>query len=349
MQKEIDLWQKEFILKPRTIYFGGGTPSLLSGNEINSIIDQFDLSQIEEISLETNPINITKKYAEEIAQTKINRISLGVQSFRKKELKLLGRLHDSTQAESAYKILRKEGFQNISFDLIYGLPYQTKADLIFSIEKFIKLEPEHISTYCLSLEADVSLYSLKNMIPADESVSEFYYLISEKLLAAGYEQYEISNFSKPGYKSMHNLCYWNDKPYLGLGPSAAGYIHNCHPEPFGTAQDKLSRRIGSDYRYSNPANVVEYYKMITKKHIHQNREELSLEDHEKEFIFLALRKTIGMNLNKFNEEFNCDFLIKYQKIIDKFYQKNLLEIEGDYIRLSSKAYFVSNEIFAEFM
>jgi len=327
--QEIKLWQQKFILKPKTIYFGGGTPSLLSGDEIDSIINCFDLSQIEEVTLEANPANITEKYAEEISQTKINRISLGIQSFQNNELKLLGRIHDSSQAEKAHKILRKSGFRNISFDLIYGLPNQTEAELLSSIEKFIELGPEHISTYCLSLEEDVPMYPMKSKIPTDKSVSDFYNLIRENLLISGYEQYEISSFSKPGFESKHNLCYWTDKPYLGLGPAAAGYLRSS--------------------RYTNPSNLEDYYHQKNTMQISQIQKILSSEDHEKEYIFLALRKAEGMNLKEFNVNFGIDFLKKYEKIVDKFQRGNLLEIEGDFIRLSPAAYFVSNEIFAEFM
>ncbi len=329
LKKEIELWQEHYQLIPRTIYLGGGTPSLLSGSEIESIINQFDLPQIEKITLEANPVNISEQFAEKIMKSPINRISMGIQSFKDEELKLLGRLHDSKQAVSAYKILRKSGFKNISLDLMYGIPNQTMEDLLISIDKFIELEPEHISTYCLNLEEDVPLFPLKNKIPIDESVSDFYFLIRKKLLKAGYLHYEISNFAKPDFESKHNLCYWNDRFYLGLGPAAAGYL-DLH-------------------RYTNPPDLEKYFQLVQSKQILQNLEKLNDKDHEKEFIFLALRKTKGMNLNEFRSKFKIDFLKKYQKTIDKFQQQNLLEIEGDFIRLAPDAYFVSNEIFSEFM
>ncbi|MDO9576575.1 MAG: radical SAM family heme chaperone HemW [Candidatus Cloacimonadales bacterium] len=344
LQEEIELWQQSYILKPKTLYFGGGTPSLLSAEEIDSIINRFDSSQIEEITLEVNPVTITEKYTEEISKTKINRISLGVQSFKDDELKLLGRLHDAHQAENAYRILRRNGFENISFDLIFGLPNQKKEDLLFTLGKFIDLQPEHISTYCLSLEENVPLYPLKSQIPADEIVSDFYSLIRKKLLEAGYRQYEISNFAKPGFESKHNLCYWNDKSYLGLGPAAAGYLISCHPE-----RSRRTKKNNELIRYTNPANLKEYFQQIETKKISQNQEELSCEDHEKEFIFLALRKSEGMDLNKFRNTFQIDFPEKYKIVIEKFSKEKLLETEGDFVRLSSAAYFVSNEIFAEFM
>jgi oxygen-independent coproporphyrinogen-3 oxidase len=345
LHREIELFQKQFKIKPKTIYFGGGTPSLLSGRDINSILKKFDLSHADEITLEANPITIDEKYVEELSKTQVNRISLGSQSFLDEELHLLGRLHDAKQAEEAYRILRKEGFQNISFDLIYGLPNQTKDNLLYSLEKFISLQPEHISTYCLSLEKVVPMFPLKTQIPPDEQVSEFYSLIREQLLEAGYQQYEISNFAKPRMESKHNLSYWNDKLYLGLGPSASGYI--CHPDYQAGAMQKRkwSRRI----RYANPADLNEYFRQIKSKQIIPSFEEIDAQTHEKEFIFLALRKTEGMNLDEFKNEFAVDFLQKYKLIIEKYKRQNLLEIKGDFIRLSPQTYFISNEIFSEFV
>ena len=354
LQQEIILFQKEFYLKPKTIYFGGGTPSLLAGTEINLILQNFDLSEIQEITLEANPINITKKYADEIFQTPINRLSLGIQSFLDKELKLLGRLHDAKQAENAFQILRKNDFQNISLDLIYGLPKQTKNDLLFSLEKFIEFNPEHVSTYCLSLEKDVPMFPQKTAIPPDEMVSGFYYLIRDKLLAAGYLQYEISNFAKPGFGSKHNLCYWNDKFYLGLGAAASGYIEVFHPachveelrrwERSGRIQGK--KKI---IRYSNPADLKEYFRQIERKQICSNPEEIDPETHEKEYVFLALRKTKGLDIIEFRKKFAVNFLEKYKLIIEKYRRQNLLEIEGDFVKLTPSACFISNEILSEFV
>lgn len=335
--KEICLWQKNFTIKPKTIFFGGGTPSLLSGSEISRILDQFDLSQIQEITLEANPVNISPEYANDLANTKINRISLGVQSLDDNELKLLGRLHNSDQALQAFQYLRNEGFDNISFDLMYGLPNQKFPDLAASIEKYIQYAPDHISTYCLSLQEDVPLYPMKAEIPQDERISDFYFTIREKLLQSGYLQYEISNFTKPAFESKHNLCYWDDKPYLGLGPAAAGYLY---------IEDQEKR---SWIRYTNPDSFPEYFTFVSKEHYRANFVNLAKEDHEKEFIFLSLRKVKGLNLKEFKTIFGIDFIKKYQNIIDKYQRIKLLEIEAGFIRLLPEAYFVSNEIFSEFM
>ena len=332
--REIKIYQHKYLLRPTTIYFGGGTPSLLSADELIRIISKFEFSNETEITLEANPINIDHEFAHKLSTTPINRISLGIQSFLDQELKLLGRLHDSKQIYSAYKLLRNSGFENISLDLIYGLPNQKVEDVEFSLNKMIELNPEHISTYCLSLDKNVSLFSKISQIPADEMISNFYYLLREKLISAGYEQYEISNFAKPGFESKHNLSYWNDRSYLGLGPAASGYL----------------KTEKGNFRYTNPADLDKYFRLIkTSPSGSYRMVSLSDEDHEKEFIFLSLRKTKGMNLKEFQSKFGENFLQKYEKEIAKFLENKYLEIVGDFIRLTPKAYFISNEIFAKFV
>ena len=336
--KEISLFKEKFRIKPLTIYFGGGTPSLLEARNIQEIISQFDLSSTLvpklqfgniEITLESNPKNITSEFVYQLSETPINRISLGAQSFIDSELDLLGRLHNSEQICKAFELLRNRRFENISLDLIYGLPNQKMQDVLFSLERIIELNPEHVSIYCLSLEENVPLYSKKHLIPEDDAISDFYNLIRTRLISSGFEQYEISNFAKKGFESKHNLCYWSDKYYLGFGPSAAGYFANT--------------------RYTNPADLEEYFEAIKTSRIVGNLVSFTNEEHEKEFIFLSLRKTKGMNLKEFENIFHKSFLKKYRKTIDKYSGNNFLEIEGGFIKLTPKAYFVSNEIFSEFM
>ncbi len=325
--KEITLFKQKYQIKPKTIYFGGGTPSLLTAEQINLIISQFDITETKEITIECNPVNINNEFAEELNSTPVNRISLGAQSFLDSELKILGRLHKADEIGNAYKMLRDHGYNNISLDLIYGLPGQTRKDVEFSLNEIIKLDPEHISTYCLSLDNDVPLFSRVDQIPADEKVAEFYYLIRNKLISSGFSHYEISNFTKSGFESKHNLCYWNDDHYLGFGPSAAGYIKNI--------------------RYNNTANFEAYYKMIDENKIMIDKIILKEDDHEKEYIFLNLRKSTGIDLKEFEKEFEIVFTEKYDWVIDKF--RNLLEINDKMIKLKPEAYFISNEIFSEFL
>ncbi len=347
--KEINLFKQKYQIKPKTIYFGGGTPSLITAGQINSIISQFDVSETEEITLECNPVNINNEFAEELISTPVNRISLGAQSFLDSELKILGRLHKADEIRYAFKTLRDHGYNNISLDLIYGLPNQTSKDVEFSLDKIIQFDPEHVSTYCLSLDNDVPLFSRVDQIPTDEKVAEFYYLIRNKLISTGFSHYEISNFTKSGFESKHNLCYWNDNRYLGFGPSAAGYLNNCHPE----CPDEIGmyRRIVNKKniisRYTNPANIEEYYNMLDENKIMIDQITLNEDDHEKEYIFLNLRKSTGINLEEFENLFKINFTKKYDSIINKF--RNLFKINDKTIKLKPEAYFISNEIFSEFM
>lgn len=326
LQKEIQAQSAKYNFQPRTIYFGGGTPSLLSAQEIVSILDNFDLSQTEEITLEVNPITITLEYAKELKQTPINRISMGVQSWIDAELQTLGRIHDSKVAIKAFTNLREAGFENISLDLIYGLPNQKISDLRYSIQQMIHLQPEHISTYCLSLEKDVPLFKQIGDIPNDEVVAGFYFEIRKSLLETGYEHYEISNFAKPGLYSRHNSVYWKDTNYLGLGAAAAGYM--------------------GDFRYQNNS-LSEYLGDIEASRFFLNQEENTLVDKEQEYIFLHLRTSAGIGLNEFETKFGVAFPIKYQQIIHKY--QEFFQISEMRIALQPDAYFISNSILSEFM
>lgn len=344
LKKEISEYKRKYDFFPKTIYFGGGTPSLLTADDVSHIVSQINPVKDCEITLEANPVTITEEYAASLRRTKINRISLGGQSFIDKELKLLGRLHNSKQITTAFNMLRDAGFENISLDLIYGLPNQTKEDINSSLNKIIELNPEHISTYCLSLDKDVPLFAKKSMIPEDETVSEFYYLIRERLLEAGYKHYEISNFAKPGKESRHNLSYWDDKGFLGFGPSAAGYVSFDSTKNGNEICDESEQSI---FRYTNPAHMEKYIKSVSDADIEKNKEYLTEEEHEKEYIFLSLRKAEGISADEFKTKFKHDFAEKYAGVLQKY--KKYIENEAGFYRLVPDAYFVSNEILAEFM
>ena len=320
LQNEIKLFSQKFQLIPKPIYFGGGTPSLLSAKQIQTIISKFNLTEIEEITLECNPATLDEKYILELAETAVNRISLGAQSFLNAELRNLGRLHNSLKINESFQLLRKHHFNNISLDLIYGLPHQTQGNVAFSLEKIINLQPEHISIYCLSLEKDVPLFRQKQFIPTDEKVADFYHLIREKLIKGNFHQYEISNFSKNGFASKHNLAYWQDKHYLGVGPTAAGY--------FGKNKKK--------YRYQNLTNLQNW-----------QTNDFNETNHEVDFILTGLRKTEGINLTEFKQKFEITFIDKYVNILKKHHR--YFTIENNYIKFQPRAYFISNEILMEFI
>ncbi len=300
---------------------------MLLPEEIQKIIELFPQTSLEEITLEINPGTINEQYVNQLSRTKVNRISLGTQSFMDRELELLGRIHDSRQNVNTLQMLKKHGFFNISLDLIYGLPAQKKSDIIFSLEKLLKLAPPHVSAYYLSLEKNVPLFSQKKNIPDDAILENFYNLICQTLINAGYQHYELSNFASSGMVSKHNLAYWNDKFYLGFGPAAAGYFQ----------KEKIY------YRYENRANVDSYI----KKDFQEKREILKAEIREKEFIFLNLRKIEGLSLKEYEKKFETDFYQKYTKEVKKM--EDFLVIEEDKIKLDKKGYFISDEIFSEFM
>ncbi len=329
LKKEISLYKYRFNIKPKTIYFGGGTPSLLQSSQINEILSLFDLDNATEITLEANPVTLTKNYVKSLTQTNVNRISLGVQSLIDNELKLLGRLHTSKSIAPIIRNLKELGFYNISLDLMYGLPNQKIEDVILSLKKMIDLNPKHISIYSLTLEQDVPMYEMINMLPTDEVESEMYFSIVSILKSNGYHQYEISNFSQKGYQSKHNTAYWNDKFYLGFGPSAAGYVH--------------------DFRYENSSDLQRYFITIENKTLFPNKIKLSEKQKMEEYLFLGLRKSEGILLEDFAHKFGQGNLNLYLNKLKKFVESGYLIKKEGRLYLASQSYFISNEIFTEIL
>ncbi|MBN2461275.1 MAG: hypothetical protein JXB60_06670, partial [Candidatus Cloacimonetes bacterium] len=250
------------------------------------------------------------------------------QSFRDSELRFLGRLHDRAQAIRAYHNLREAGFDNVSLDLIYGLPGQTARELALSLEQLVELEPRHVSTYCLSLADQVPLSAYKNRIPSDRVLALFYRKIRMQLTGSGYRQYEISNFCSPGFHSRHNKAYWDGRYYLGLGPAAAGYLPGI--------------------RYHHPESLRIYEKMIRSGDILSQREILNSSILEKEYIMLKLRTSEGMMLADYKRKFGFDFEIRFHHLLKK-YDRSILPCQGGKLKISADYYFVSDEIIADFI
>jgi oxygen-independent coproporphyrinogen-3 oxidase len=329
LQKEFKLIQTSWQIKPKTVYFGGGTPSLLKPDQIDFILHQTEHSLLEEVTIEVNPIHLTEDFIQNLTKTKVNRISVGAQSFLDKELLLLGRLHRAIHTQNGIKLLRKFHYDNLSVDLIYGLPNQTLQDVQFSLEKLLELEPEHISLYCLSLDESVPLFKKRGELPSDDVLAEMYEYIRFFLIEHDYLQYEISNFSKTGYQSQHNLCYWTHKQYLGLGAGASGFI--------------------SQFRYKNHENIEQYKAMLKANKIFPQRDLMSKQTLEKEYIFLQLRKTNGFSLSDFEKKFEYSFQKKYEKQLEFLLEHQLADVIIDRFVLLPKAYFLSDEIFSKFM
>lgn len=329
LEKEIYSSIKEKPIEAKTVYFGGGTPSLINGEDIERILSNIPITSDCEITMELNPADVTKTKAQSWKTAGVNRVSLGCQSFIPDELLFLGRRQSVEDNLQAFKHLRDAGFDNISLDLIYGLPNQSNNDLHDSLSCFCQLNPEHISTYCLSLAKDCRLAKWRNKLPSEDETSEMYFIIINWLKKNGWYQYELSNFCLSGKESQHNLAYWRNKYYLGFGPSAAGYV--------------------SGMRYKNPADIGKWEQQIDTGKFLGDLDRIDQSTRQKEEIILSLRTKEGLNLKTFKEKYNVDIEDQYQEILVRFTNLELLEIKKGWLRLTEKAYFISNEILKEFI
>lgn len=277
--------------KIETIYFGGGTPSQLSTEELKSIIDSirnhFQVVEQAEITVETNPDNLTKAYLTQLFNIGVNRLSIGIQSFKNEDLDLMNRAHNAEEAKNCVSLAREAGFKNISIDLIYGLPNASLKNWKNNIEQALELDPEHISAYNLTIEEGTPLaHSVAKgrvIIPSDHEVVLQHNLLVEILAKNGFEHYETSNFSKKGFRSKHNSSYWKGTHYLGLGPSAHSFN--------GTT------------RSWNIANTKKYVDLLAKGKSHFETETLTLIDRINEFILTGLRTVEGIDLGHFESHF----------------------------------------------
>lgn len=317
-----------------TIYFGGGTPSLLTPDQLerilNTIHSSFDIDASAEVTMEMNPATVTPETLREFRSLGVNRASFGVQTFNDRDLKLLARGHDADDARNTFQMLREAGFQNVSFDLIAGLPGQTMADWQSNLGQAIELSPEHISLYLLEIHSATPLAEQVRSgrrKPIDEELAaEMYEVMLDRLAAAGYEQYEISNFAKPGFESRHNSKYWTLDPVFGFGVSAHSF-------------DGLQR-------YANERDTVKYVSMIESGETAEvMREDIDLAS---EFIFLGLRLERGIDLAAFSQRFGFDLIERYRREIDELIENDLVELNSRLV-LTQKGKLFSNEVFAAFI
>ena len=315
-----------------TLYFGGGTPSILEPNEFNNIIKYFNKSSATEITTELNPDGINSNglefaYLKALYDIGINRISLGAQSFNNEILKLINRRHDSKQIFQAIENAQNVGFNNISLDFIYGLPNQTIEMFEKDLKKAISLNIPHISLYGLKIDSDC--FFAKNPpknLPDDDIQADMYIKAIEILSENNYEHYEISNFSKKGFNSKHNLNYWKNNSYYGFGAAAHGYENGV--------------------RYSNYRTIDEYIKNTTKcEYSHRLSEQERLEEE----IFLGFRKSDGINTEKINNKYNINFDKKYKNVLDKYLSLNYIEKTENSYKLTLNGILVSNVILADFI
>lgn len=309
-----------------TLYFGGGTPSVLSVKYLEEILSCFNFSDIPEITFEINPDDPDLNYLKELKSLGINRLSFGVQSFDDNILKEIGRRHKSGEVFEAIENSKSAGFENISVDLIYGLPNQTEDLLKKDLEIIKNLGIQHVSTYGLKIEPPSYFYShLPKNLPDDDSQADMYLLINEYLSKFGFERYEISNFAQAGFESRHNLNYWNNAEYYGFGAAAHGYIGGI--------------------RYSNCSDIKRY---ISNPILRESEHSVSQKEKLEEEIFLGFRREKGIYVEKINREYGVDFNKKYGTVLAKYKGDYIVPTENGY-KLTVSGILLSNNILAEFL
>ena len=335
LQNELVLRKNELPNEPiKTIYFGGGTPSLLNLEELTAIFKtiyaEFTIAENPEITLEANPDDLSEEKINELANSKINRLSIGVQSFFEEDLKLMNRAHNAEEALNSIKLARSK-FDNISVDLIYGIPGMSNERWQKNIQILLDLDIPHISSYSLTVEPNTALQKFieKGKIkPVDDAAAaQHFETLRTVLKNAGFEHYEFSNYGKPGYFSQNNTAYWLGKPYLGIGPSAHSYDGNS--------------------RKWNIANNTLYIKAIERSELPLEVEELSITDRYNEYIMTRLRTYFGVDLVEVESEFGKEYLeyLKEQSVV--LFEKELLRIENDVMHITEKGTFLSDGIAAD--
>ncbi len=322
----------------KSIFIGGGTPSILNVEQISSIMhsvyNTFALEQRVEITIEMNPGTVDEEKVEAYKRLGINRVSIGLQATNNNELKLLGRIHTMETFLDTYHLVKKCGIENINIDLISAIPGQTIETWSKTLKDVIELEPTHISAYSLIIEEGTKFYDsfdeFEELLPSEEDERKIYELTKSLLSEAGYGRYEISNYAKKGYECNHNLGYWERAEYLGLGLGSSSLL--------------------GEIRIKNEENLERYIeKCEHTRNIQVAFEELSEQNQIEEFLFLGLRKMEGISKTAFRNKFGVSVESIYGEKLQKMIQKQLLKEENDNLKLSDKGIDVSNQIFAEFL
>ena len=317
-----------------TVYFGGGTPSQLAEEDFREVFETirkyYGMEHCREITLEANPDDLTEEYTTMLQQLPFNRISMGIQTFDDATLKLLNRRHDAEQAVKAVHHCRRAGFNNISIDLMYGIPEQTVDSFMQSLSFAASRAPEHISLYALKIEDGTPFARRRESLPLPDEDAEYemYMRAIDYLGTRGYKRYEISNFAKPGYESKHNLKYWHCDEYLGLGASAHSYFGRERFSATRVVRDYIDgiEIIGSDI------NIIASCDKI------RSRESMD------EYVMLGMRLDEGVNIRAFDERFGVSFKEKYGVLLDEYIKDGFVECDGENYRFTSNGMFVSNYI-----
>lgn len=323
---------KSEAIKIDTIFFGGGTPTLLDPCDVSKIMsairESFVLMESSEITMEANPGTANFDKLNSFVDCGINRFSIGLQTIHENELKKLGRIHSYDEFLTMYSNLRNLGIKNINVDLMYGIPLQTMDSFAKTLRSIEDLSPEHISVYGLILEEGTPFYSEKSTLPLpkEDDECDMYDLACKTLSSAGYNHYEISNYAKPGYESRHNLKYWHSDEYIGVGLSAYSYYKG--------------RRFG------NTKVLCDY---INSKNIITQSDTIDKNTEKYEYVMLALRLKEGLSLSEYKELFGEDFLIGREELLASFQSAGYIILNNDRISLTEKGFYVSNSIIVELL
>jgi oxygen-independent coproporphyrinogen-3 oxidase len=319
-----------------TVYFGGGTPSLLTADEINRLFDairkNYPVEQLQEVTLEANPDDLDRHYLQSLRRTPVSRFSIGVQSFRDADLQYMKRAHNAQQADYAIKAAQDAGFDNITIDLIYGTPGLTDKDWKLNLSRVSELSIPHFSAYALTVEEKTALHHAiqqKKTVPVDpEQAAGQLEILMEQAAIMGYEHYEISNLALPGRYAVHNTSYWMGAPYLGIGPSAHSFN-------------------GKDRRW-NVANNIAYTKSVLAEHspLHES-EVLTPVQHLNEYIMTSLRTMWGCDLNKIADEWDSDLAVRVEKSSHLFQEKRWIAQDGMTLKLTTAGRLFADRIASE--
>lgn len=321
----------------RTLYIGGGTPTAISAEQLDYLLSHLtknlDLSQLEEFTIEANPGDLTPDKIAVLEKSAVNRISLGVQTFNDKQLKRIGRSHNEAQIYESIDSLKGAGFDNISIDLIYALPGQTMADVKENVAKAIALDIPHLSLYSLILEHHTVFMNKmrrgKLNLPTENLEADMFDYIIAKLESHGFEHYEISNFTKPGRESRHNLMYWDNAEYYGVGAGASGYIDGV--------------------RYRNRGPIQHYLKGVAQGNPRLEEEVLTKQEMMEEEFFLGLRKKEGVSISRFEEKFAENFSNRYGDIVEKLTRDGLVQVTDGRLRMTKKGLFLGDTVAEKFI
>ena len=314
-----------------TLYFGGGTPSLLSAKRLEKILNSlnrtFGFSPDTEITLEANPGTVDRERLSDYRSLGVNRISVGLQSIHDNELKKLGRIHTHSDFLACYDALRSVGFDNVSVDLMYGIPEQTSRSFSETLDAVSALAPEHISAYGLILEEGTRFFEEREnlSLPDEDEECEMYRLACDRLSSSGYLHYEISNYAKAGRESRHNLKYWLGEEFVGLGAAAYSYLDGA--------------------RYGNPRSLSRYMSGMPR----ENTDRLTADDEKFEYAMMRLRLSRGINLKEYEQRFGVSFLDGRARDIDRYIAHGLMVLRDGSLAFTERGFYLSNSVMAEIL